>query len=268
MDGYPQERSWVYDRHRQGGLKPTFIRGVDEFIKKAEKQRRKVKQEGGIRCPCDMCMCVSVLSASEIKVHLYNHGFQPNYWYWTDHGEKFPHIDPKNVPSSSGHINNDDPFTLMQHMVEDALGPNFDFQSMGGEFNKDEVSEEEGNDDEDGVNEENGNVGNNNEEPPNKDTQDFYDLLTSVNQPLYEGASKSKISICVKLMACKTNWNVPQKCLDFFASMLIDVCPSKDSLPTNFYQAEQMVSMLGLKSQKIDCCANGCMLYYKDTITD
>ncbi|CAK8565438.1 unnamed protein product [Lathyrus sativus] len=26
--------------------------------------------------------------------------------------------------------------------------------------------------------------------------------------------------------------------------------------------------MLGLKSQKIDCCVNGCMLYYKDTIAD
>jgi hypothetical protein len=40
-------------------------------------------------------------------------------------------------------------------------------------------------------------------------------------------------------MACKTNWNVPQKCLDFFASMLIDVCPKKDSLPKNFYQAKK-----------------------------
>ncbi|WJX57991.1 hypothetical protein P8452_43493 [Trifolium repens] len=44
----------------------------------------------------------------------------------------------------------------MQHMVEDALGSNFDFQSMGSEANGDEVSEDEGNDNEDEVNGEKG----------------------------------------------------------------------------------------------------------------
>jgi hypothetical protein len=26
-------------------------------------------------------------SEDEIKVHLYNKGFQPNYWVWSSHGE-------------------------------------------------------------------------------------------------------------------------------------------------------------------------------------
>jgi hypothetical protein len=172
---------------------------------------------------------------------LYKYGFQPKYLYWTNHGEGIPRIDPKNVPSSSGHMDNDDPFTLLQHMVEDAFDHRTnDFQSVGDEDNEEEI----------------------NEEPPNNDDQDFYDLLTTANRP------ESKLSMSVKLMACKTNWNIPQKCLDFIASMLIDVCPSKDLLPKFFYQAEKLVSMLGLKYEKIDCCPNGCMLFYKDNSAD
>ncbi|CAK8537482.1 unnamed protein product [Lathyrus sativus] len=138
--------------------------------------------------------------------------------------------------------------------------------------NENEVGEERGinedNVDEYEVDREQVNMEDNHEEPPNKEAQEFYDLLTFANQPLYEGASESKLSVCVKLMACKTNWNVPQKCIDFFANMLLEVCPSKDSLPKKFYQVKKLVSMLGLKSQKIDYCVNGCMLYYKDTIAD
>ncbi|XP_004488903.1 uncharacterized protein [Cicer arietinum] len=219
MDGYHPDRSWVYDRLyvQRGGLKPTFAKGVEEFITKAI-SRNQFVEDGGIRCPCHNCMCSGVLSASEVKLHL----------------------------NSSGYIDNDDPFTLMQHMVDDAFGPTYDFQNMGDEGNEKEI----------------------NEEPPNEDAQDFYDLLTAANKPLYEGASDSKLSICVKLLACKSNWNVPQKCLDFFATMLVDVCPFKDSLPKNFYQAKKLVTMLGLKSEKIDCCVKGCMLYYKENSAD
>jgi len=91
-------------------LKPSFIEGVNEFIKIARKQRRKVKDEGGIRCPCDKCMCGRVSSPNQIKVHLYKHGFQPNYLYWTDHSEKVPRNNLRNVSTSSQHKNNGDPF--------------------------------------------------------------------------------------------------------------------------------------------------------------
>nr|XP_027186018.1 uncharacterized protein LOC113784049 [Cicer arietinum] len=247
MDGYHPSRSWVYDRLyvQRGGLKPAFAKGVEEFITKAISRNQFVK-DGGIRCPCHNCMCSSILSASEVKLHLYRFGFQPNYWYWTEHGEESPHIDPENIPSSSGNIDNDDPFTLMQHMADDAFGPTYDFQNMGDEGNEEE----------------------NNEEPPNDDAQDFYDLLTAANKPLYERTSDSKLSICVKLLAFKSNWNVPHKCLDFFARMLVDVCPFKDSLPKKIYQAKKLVTMLGLKSEKIDCCVKRCMLYYKDNSAD
>ncbi|XP_058758797.1 uncharacterized protein LOC131632049 [Vicia villosa] len=46
--------------------------------------------------------------------------------------------------------------------------------------------------------------------------------------------------------------------------MLKSVCPVQKCLPENYYQATQLMSKLGLKVEKIDCCKNGCMLYYKD----
>jgi hypothetical protein len=69
------------------------------------------------------------------------------------------------------------------------------------------------------------------------------------------------------LLAARSNWKVSQKCIDFFAQMLADVCPTKQCFPQNNYQATKLVSKLGLKARKIDCCVNGCMLYYKEDST-
>ncbi|BAU03146.1 hypothetical protein VIGAN_UM020800 [Vigna angularis var. angularis] len=100
------------------------------------------------------------------------------------------------------------------------------------------------------------------EEAPNEETQRFYNLLLEANTPLYEGASDSKLSMCVRLLACKSNWNIPNQCIDFFAKMLLDVTPHKCGLPKTYYDAKKIVSKLGLQSQRIDCCVDGCMLFY------
>jgi len=76
------------------------------------------------------------------------------------------------------------------------------------------------------------------EEPPNEATQWFYNLLVESNEPLFEGSSESKLSICVRLLACKSNWNVPDECLDFIAKMLQDVTPMNKALPKNYYDAK------------------------------
>ncbi|GAU48783.1 hypothetical protein TSUD_406260 [Trifolium subterraneum] len=102
---------------------------------------------------------------------------------------------------------------------------------------------------------------------PIEKAQQFYNKLISTNQPIYEGASESKLSISVKLLAAMSIWHVPQKCIDHFAQMLVDVCPTKQCLPQNHYQATKLVSTLGLEVQKIDCCVNGCLLYYKEDIS-
>jgi hypothetical protein len=44
--------------------------------------------------------------------------------------------------------------------------------------------------------------------------------------------------------------------------MMLDATPTKDNLPTSFYDAKMLVSKLGLEVRKIDCCISGCMLFY------
>jgi hypothetical protein len=126
-------------------------------------------------------------------------------------------------------------FNLIGEMVEDAFGVNVTYDEPG---------------DFDG------------EELPNEEAQRFYQLLNEMNTSLFEGSSDSKLSMCVRLLAAKSNWNVSDQCLEHFAKMMLDSTATKDNLPTSYYDAKKWVSKLGLKVRKIDCCINGCMLFY------
>ena len=48
--------------------------------------------------------------------------------------------------------------------------------------------------------------------------------------------------------------------------MLLDVTPIKDGLPKKNYDAKGLVSKLGLEAKRIDCCVDGCMLYYDNDV--
>ncbi|KAK2429708.1 hypothetical protein QL285_028127 [Trifolium repens] len=122
-------------------------------------------------------------------------------------------------------------------MVGDALGVNIDY----GEDEYDDVFEEQ---------------------VPNEKAQKFYEMLREMNTPLFEGASDSTLSMCVRLLAAKSNWNVPDMCLEFVTKMMLDATPVKDNMPKSYYDAKKLVSKLGLEAKRIDCCTNGCMLFY------
>ena len=66
----------------------------------------------------------------------------------------------------------------------------------------------------------------------------------------------------MRLLACKSNWNVPDQCLDFITKIFLDITPTKEKLPKNYYDAKRLVSKLGLEVKRIDCCVKGCMLFY------
>ncbi|CAK8537117.1 unnamed protein product [Lathyrus sativus] len=68
----------------------------------------------------------------------------------------------------------------------------------------------------------------------------------------------------VRLLAAKSNWNVPNPCLEYFAKMMLHATPMKDNLPTSYYKTNGLVSKLGLEVRQIDCCINGCMLFYEN----
>ena len=92
------------------------------------------------------------------------------------------------------------------------------------------------------------------------------DFTSECNVPLFEGCTQSKLSMCVRLLAHKANYSVADKGVDDITEMLLDVTPFKDNLPATSYDAERLVMKLGLKVDKIDCCINGCMLFYDNEI--
>ncbi|CAJ2652475.1 unnamed protein product [Trifolium pratense] len=83
------DRSWMYDRVNPNrfGLKDTFFSGVGMFVNKAMEQPQFLNH-GEIRCPCVKCKCIDLKTPNEVKCHLYQFGFLPNYYIWTEHGEE------------------------------------------------------------------------------------------------------------------------------------------------------------------------------------
>ncbi|CAJ2669088.1 unnamed protein product [Trifolium pratense] len=210
-------RSWMYDRKYPGGriVKARFKDGVEEFVTYAMSQDI-VKSEGGIRCPCIKCMCGSIESAENVKAHLEKVGFMNDYYVWKHHGEREPmniniEFDVNTDVSSSGAQAERGNFGRMQEMVGDALGVNMSYEGGGQE-----------------------------EIIPNNKALKFYAMMEEVNKPLYEGASDSKLSMCVRLLAAKSNWNVPEDCLEFFSKMMLDATPVKDNMPTSYYDASRL----------------------------
>ena len=105
------------------------------------------------------------------------------------------------------------------------------------------------------------------EEQPNTEAQRFYDLLNEYNQSLYIGHEiHFALSVFVRIMSIKCDWNVAHDAVDEFLKLMGETTPKEHNVPRNYYEARKLVSQLGLISKKIDCCINGCMLYYKDDI--
>jgi hypothetical protein len=54
--------------------------------------------------------------------------------------------------------------------------------------------------------------------------------------------------------------------MDLIAKLCLETTPTpaRHDMPQNYYQAKQLVSKLGLGVKRIDCCINGCMLFYSN----
>lgn len=79
------------------------------------------------------------------------------------------------------------------------------------------------------------------EEPPNEEGQRFYNLLVESNKLL------SQLSMCVRVLGYKSNWNVPDQCLVFFSQNDVehDTYKLKGICKKKYYVAKRLVSKLG-----------------------
>ena len=66
------------------------------------------------------------------------------------------------------------------------------------------------------------------------------------------------------MLRIKSKRNQSQSSFDRWVALLSELSSQPSSILKDYYQAKKLVYKLGLKSEKIDCCLNGCMLYYRD----
>ena len=116
-----RERSWMYQRILDNTVNPVFWDGMMGFLDTVFSRPVNVEKDRDgtecVRCPCEDCQNGTFLSRYDIVIHLCRHGFIPNYFVWTRHGES--------TPTSSS------PRTLnpMEQMVHDVAGPSFDWNA-------------------------------------------------------------------------------------------------------------------------------------------
>ena len=241
----PGHREWMYDRvlPNRGGLTDAFYAGVETFISHACGLDQFL-HEGTIRCPCVKCDCRKMQTVDEVRVHLYKKGFRPNYSYWTSHGEELPQPIHVTCPQPSSpnwdqeQIAHGENFNSYKEMVMDAVGHSF---AQCDPQNRDET--------------------------PNKETQDFYDVLAASESPLFEGCtSHSELSASLQLLTIKAEHNLSQEAFNKIVQFCKETWPPDNRMPQNYYRTKKMVEKLGLSYEKIDCCVDGCMLFYNADI--
>jgi len=169
-----------------------------------------------------------------MRAHLLQYGFQPNYHVWVYHGEDQP-IDHSIRYASISYENTNygANFGLVTEMVYDAHMQVADITTHYENVQSEEM---------------------NRGESPNAEAHKFYDMLASANEPVYDGATEAWQLIAIRLLAFRINWHTTKKCLDHFIQLLLDIAPRKNSIPKNYYDTKKVISSLGLKYVKIDCC--------------
>jgi len=91
----------------------------------------------------------------------------------------------------------------------------------------------------------------------------FYAILESAQRPLYEGCNITELVTSVRLRSIKSGHNMSQHCFNEVVDLMKDICPFGSGIPKNYYQQLRKVRDLDMDVQEINCCPNGCMLYYK-----
>ncbi|XP_024964408.1 uncharacterized protein LOC112504697 [Cynara cardunculus var. scolymus] len=221
----------------RGALSRTYVRHLEGFLDIAyaneDYVERTTTHDGivfHIRCPCSKCRKEACREREDVKLHLMKYGFMPDYIIWWGHGETFSlHASHQDVGQSSNPIvdHNEGYFQMVNdHMVHDAMTWE--------------------------------------EQTPNPSTQGFYNMLQTVDEPLWDGCKTfSKLGAATSLLHWKAECNVPETTYNRVFPIFKRMLPEGDKLPCNFYEMKKSLENLALPKQKIDACKNHCMLFYK-----
>ena len=236
----------MYLRSLNGFLTNEFTAGVEQFVEFCQSMPYFERENPQIRCPCKRCGNRRILHPDVIRTHLYSRGFVPNYQQWVFQGETdaMYQVALEESIREEGSCSNDVPLHhtrqpddgQMHQMVFDVAGP-----SMFA--NVDDAS-------------------NFLEEDPNPEAQRLFDMLASASRPLYPGCEVSQLAAATTLLNIKAQFNMLERAYNLISDWYRWCGPAETTLPNNMYNMKKLVEGLGLPVQKIDCCKNGCMIFW------
>ncbi|KAL6585868.1 hypothetical protein OROMI_002512 [Orobanche minor] len=122
----------------------------------------------------------------------------------------------------------------MNYMIRDAAGPSFDWEP-------------------------------NSEEEPNYNAKSFLRMMDSANEKVYPGAKSTVLESVAELLNIKADSNMSQHTYNRITAWAQrTLLPEKNNMVANFYDTKKLVGHISLGYEKIDCCRNQCMLFYKE----
>ena len=183
-----------------------------------------------IRCPCSMCKNQKFIETENVKFHLVQKDFVVDYYEWRFHGET---TTCTNYERGEGHTSayvTESP-DRYHTLVRDVSGLDLDFDTM--------------------------------EESPNPIAKKLYEMLQAANQALWPKCEKhSQLSAVARLLNIKSEYHLLERCYDSLLEFMKEALPQRSTLSENFYDTRKMVEGLGFSVEKIDCCEQGCMIYW------
>ena len=231
-------RRWMYERidHTTNQVSEEFFQGLRNFIQIAKNQQLFI-ESGKLFCPCSKCENGKLLQEDVVSKHLYNRGFMSNYWVWISHGEDYDILNNHSEVFDDFEDGGEDPL-----QTETATEPVNPYVAMASDAFP------------------------HMEEEPNAGAKRFYDILDAAKHPIYNGCKEglSQFSLASRLMSLKTDYNLPQNCMDSISQMMQDYLPEGNNSMNSYYDIKKLMRLLGLPYQKIDVCRDNCMIFWKD----
>ncbi|CAH9132998.1 unnamed protein product [Cuscuta epithymum] len=230
-------RSWMYKRLADRGLlNEDFKEGVNEFLQTA----LNLYPSGVIACPCRKCKNKKSLTWDIVREHLFEKGFIENYYVWGAHGETsnsngLVYLDGA---SSSRDNTSELPYDPYKAMFEDAVRNEFPPSTQDGMHTNDD---------------------------PTPMAESIHEMLEMTSQPCFDGCPMTELSAMTEILNLKTEMDLSEAATDRIIQLVNRFFPTH--IPNrpiqNFKKIKRKLSLLGMKHQSIDCCPNGCMIYWK-----
>lgn len=106
------------------------------------------------------------------------------------------------------------------------------------------------------------------DEIPTPTIQKLYEMLKASEREVWEGipSGHAQLSAVARLLNIKAEHHFSERCYDEICQLISELLPTDNRMTDSFYNTKKLVKGLGLPVEKIDCCFNNCMIFWKDDI--